>query len=197
MMLQSIRKDWHGPCVVAASGPSLKTIPRNDEWRYIAVNDAWRLFPFADILYAADLNWWDVYEGVPGFHGEKWTTHDDGTNDKSSCVWPLNIVRGDHKPGFSTDQNVLHYGSNSGFQAVNLAILKGATKIVLIGFDLRVNGKRHFFGDHPEGLRNTDNYHAFAQAFRVAARDCPVPIFNATHGSALDCFPMVDIEDVM
>ena len=193
MQLQRISPNWNLPCVVAASGPSLKPLPRLDGWRYIAVNDAYKLVPHADILYACDLAWWDCHKGVPEFAGERWSTHDDGTNSKAKCRWPLHLVRGEHKPGFSTDPEALHYGSNSGFQAVNLAILKGATKVVLVGFDMRlVEGKSHFFGDHPAELRNRTDYSPFVQPFRVAARDCPVPIFNATPGSALDCFPFIE-----
>lgn len=168
-------------------------MPRREGWRYIAVNDAWRLVPHADVLYACDLAWWNVHNGVPDFKGQKWTSHDNGTNDKRGCRFPLNYVRGADRPGFSLDPELIHYGSNSGFQAVNLAILAGATEIHLYGFDMRkVGTQRHFFGDHEGGLHNVNSFHGFIQAFRVAAKDCPVPIYNATPGSALDCFRFVE-----
>ena len=37
--------------------------------RVIAVNDAWRLAPWADILYACDGRWWRHHKGVPEFTG--------------------------------------------------------------------------------------------------------------------------------
>jgi hypothetical protein len=150
--------------------------------------------PYADALYACDLAWWDMYHGVPEFAGEKWSTHDEGTNSKAECRWPLTLVRGSHESGFSYDPEVIHYGSNSGFQAVNLAILRGASRIELVGFDMRiVDDRRHFFGDHPQGLVNRESYAPFISQFRAAARNCQVPIFNATPGSALDCFPFVEV----
>ena len=206
---QRIIKDWSNPVIVAASGPSLTKdvawTARKARWfgdhRIVAVSDAYKLFPCADILYSCDSEWWNIHDGVPDFRGEKWSSHDDvkGTsNDKRACAdkYGLKLVLGKNAPGFSTDQNMLHYGQNSGFQAVNLALLKGATKVVLIGFDMReVGGQRHFFGNHPAGLRNNGDYRNFIRAFEQAKP--PVPIINATPGSALKCYPMMDLREAL
>jgi hypothetical protein len=40
--------------------------------RVIAVNDAYRLAPFADVLYACDEKWWKWHQGVPSFTGLKY-----------------------------------------------------------------------------------------------------------------------------
>lgn len=206
---QRISKDWQGPVIVAASGPSLTKdvawAARKARWfgpyRIVCVNDAYKLFPNGDVLYACDAEWWDVHEGAPEFNGERWSSHDPkkgSGNDKAKAAekWGLNLVLGTHKQGFSRDPNVIHYGQNSGFQAVNLAILRGATKIVLVGFDMReVNGHRHFFGQHPSPLRNSGDYRNFIRAFEQA--NSPVPIINATPGSALKCFPMMPLEEAL
>lgn len=195
--------------MVAATGPSLTPAValtvRRARWplercRVVAVNDAYRLLPYADILYACDDRWWraNIADIEQKFHGERWTTHEDGAvNDKSAlpAEWKLNLVGGHTSDTFSTNPAVVHYGSNSGFQAVNLALLKGATKVILVGFDMRVvNGLRHFFGDHPDPLHNRANYKDFIAPFTRAAKGCRVPVVNATPGSALDCFPMVELE---
>jgi hypothetical protein len=172
----------------------------------IAVNDAWRLLPFADVLYACDGAWWDMHKGCPGFQGEKWSSHGiPGRvrhNDKTVQAkrYALNLIEGADGKGFSFDPGRIHYGSNSGFQAVNLALLWGALRVILIGFDMQPrDGKRHFFGDHPGGLRNTSNYSGFIRAFETAAKKLPphIEILNATPGSALRCFPMVDLADAL
>ena len=108
----------------------------------IAVNDAYRLFPDAAVLYACDSEWWDVHGGCPDFAGEKWSSHSvdaGGHNDKREVAkkYGLKLVEGRDRDGFSFDPACIHYGSNSGFQAVNLAILFGAKRIVLVGFDMR------------------------------------------------------------
>lgn len=198
--LQKIKPRYTDVCVVAATGPSLtpdvaklcKNVP------VIAVNDAWRLFPFADVLYAGDGDWWDVQWGCPYFDGEKWSSHSLPNNDKTQQAkrYGLNLVRGDVGDGFSTDPARIHYGLNSGFQAVNLAILFGAKRILLVGFDMRGS---HFFGDHPAPLHNVDDrkFTRFLREFERASPPQGVGIINCTPDSALRCYPMADLEQAL
>ena len=204
-----ISPDWAGePCIVAAPGPSLTAeVVRKvrmarwlKQWRVIAVQDAYRVMPFADAMYGCDHRWWDVHKGAVEFGGERWTSHEDGEdsgNDKTEIAarYGLRCVRGAEAAGFSTDPSVIHYGANSGFQAVNLAMHKGASRIVLVGFDMRAVGdKTHFFGDHPAPLHNRTDYRLFIERFREAAKTCRTPIINCTPGSALDAFPAMDLD---
>lgn len=210
MQLEKVQADWNVPVIVAASGPSLTeevawACRRKrwfEGWRVICVNDAYKRFVNADILYGCDERWWEVHSGAPTFRGEKWSSHSDpkdASNDKRACAdkFGLRVVYGRQAIGFSTNPACIHYGHNSGFQAVNLAILKGATRIVLVGFDMRViDGKNHFFGRHPEPLVHNDNYGSYIQAFKQACPP-PIPIVNATPDSALDCFPKVTLAQAL
>jgi hypothetical protein len=189
---------------VAASGPSLteEVAARLEGCNVIAVNDAYRLLPFAQMLYACDSAWWSVHNGCPGFKGEKWSSHGAAGrvrhNDKSAAAakYGLKLVAGQDGVGFSFEPDVIHYGSNSGFQAVNLALLMGARRIILVGFDMHGT---HFFGRHPAGLRNTTSHKNFIRAFERAAKLLPpeIEILNATPGSALRCYPMMDLNDAL
>ncbi len=171
-----------------------------DEWRIIVVQDAYRLMPWADVLYGCDARWWNAHDGCADFAGEKWSTH-----SKQSCSddklevgekYGLRLIKGAAGAGFSADPSVIHYGDNSGFQALNLAILLGSPYIVLVGFDMRhVSGKSHFFGDHPQGLFQRDEYQSFARKFGKAPDG--VTIINATPDSALRCYEMMDLEDAL
>ncbi len=210
-MLLRITPDWNSePCIVAAPGPSLTAevveqvrMKRwHDHWRVIAVQDAYRVTPWAHALYGCNPSWWRVHRDCGGFEGEKWSTHEGEAgshlNDKREAAdkWRVKLVRGADGEGFSLNPAVIHYGSNSGFQAINLAILKGCTRIVLVGFDMRrVEGEAHFFGEHPDELRRDTDYSAFIPSFERAAKLLPpnVQIFNATPGSALRCFPSVHL----
>ena len=192
--------------VVAASGPSLSRSQAEAVQRSglpsIAVNDAYRLLPFADVLYACDERWWNHHHGVPDFKGEKWSSHSldekNRHNDKRQCSekYGLMLAAGRDQVGFCFEPDVIHYGSNSGFQAVNLALQFGATRIILIGFDM---GGTHFFGPHPAGLRNTNSFTNFIAAFDRAAKKLPdhITIQNATPGSALRCFKRIDLDDAL
>lgn len=155
-------------------------------------------------MYGCDPQWWAHHQGTD-FRGEKWSTHDstrDSVNDKTEAheKWGVRCVRGARDSTFSTDPSIINYGDNSGFQAVNLAILFGCKHITLIGFDMReVGGKKHFFGDHPQGLGNSANYSNFARHFENAAKHMPkgVRIVNATPNSGLRCFPMMTFDAAM
>lgn len=198
-------------CIVVACGPSLTDeaavlcyeAQAAGSYRVFAVNDAWCMVPSADALYACDAAWWHHHRGCESFAGEKWSSHARSgpgrANDKKGVAarYGINLVEGRWAEGFSMDPRFIHYGSNSGFQAVNLAMLFGARRIVLVAFDMRnERGRRHFFGDHPRGLRNTTNYDRFIAAFERAAAALPagVEIVNATPESALRCFPRVQLE---
>lgn len=205
MNLESINVRWAGRCIVAGSGPSLT--PEVAEAcrgeRVIAINDAYRLMPWADVLYSCDASWWTAHNGCPDFQGEKWTSHSvSPANDKTKFAdkYRLRVVKGVLKPGFSADPEFIHYGRNSGFQAVNLALLWGADPVILVGFDMRlVSEREHFFGNHQAPLRPSGPFSLFIGAFEKAAKETPMGerILNATPGSGLTCFPMVDLADAL
>lgn len=206
MHLECAERRWSGRCIVAASGPSLtpEVAALCCGHRTIAVNDAYRLLPWADVLYACDRAWFEHHKGCPDFAGEKWTTHSlSPKNDKREIAdrFGLRVIEGADNIGFSRDPARIHYGNNSGFQGVNLAILWGADPIVLVGFDMRrVDGKTHFFGEHKAPLRPPASFHKWIGNFAKAAELLAPPrprILNATSGSALKCFPMVDLAEVL
>lgn len=175
-------------------------------WKTIVVQDAYRLMPWADVLYGCDPKWWKHHNGT-NFAGEKWSTHDGSSgssNHKTEAhkKWGVKCVKGvmAASEGFSLDPEIIHYGNNSGYQAINLAILFGAEHIILIGFDMqRTNGKAHFFGNHPNGLDSGSNYSEFIRHFDKAAELLPddIKIVNATHGSALRCFRRMSFKNAM
>lgn len=101
----------------------------------------------------------------------------------------------------TADPAFITQGMNSGFQAMDLAVLMGASRVILTGYDMGLAGRvRHFFGDHP-GLMNVNSpYHLFIRAFDAAAPHYAargVEILNASRRSALTCFPMIPLEAVL
>jgi hypothetical protein len=201
---ETIEPRWSGLAVVAATGPSL-TPELAEQCRghnCIAVNDAYRLLPFAPVMYACDASWWDYHKGCPDFAGEKWSSHQRGANDKEQTAkkYGLKLISGLKADGFSFQPDRIHYGSNSGFQAINLALLFGATRIALVGFDMHpVNGKQHFFGLHPKPLQRGMGYGRWIAWFKEAAATMPpwIEIINCTPGSALTAFPFGNLSEVL
>ena len=153
--------------------------------------------PWADKLYGCDARWWNFHNGVPDFPGEKWSTHVAKENDKleEAEKYGLKLVKGAAGGTFSTDPGLIRYGSNSGFQSINLAILLGSPYIVLVGFNMKCHGgKSHFFGNHPAPLYNNEHYENFLREFDTAAKKTNVTIINATPDTALTSFPCMSLE---
>jgi hypothetical protein len=168
----------------------------------VAVNDAYKRLPGAAVLYACDAVWWRERAGAREFAGECWSSigrpgrFRDNDKTREQQQYGLRLIYGQDGRGFSVDPECIHYGSNSGFQAVNLALLFGARRIMLLGFDMQGS---HFFGAHKLPLRNTHSYVNFIRAFDEAAKRLPpgVEIINASPSSALKCFPRLEYDSAL
>lgn len=206
MWHQPIRHRWSGTVICAAPGPSLPTLADFcNGVPVVAVGDAWREVPWAELTFATDAQWWDVHAGIPDFRGERWSTHNESPSlldDKRdvNTRFDLDLVEAEPGEGFRLDGRAIHYGDNSGFAAINLCLALGAKTVILVGFDMRtVDGTTHFFGSHPPELREHGNYERFIPHFERAAklirpRD-GIEVLNATPGSALTCFPAIDLKE--
>jgi len=205
MQSERLEPRWLGQVIIAGSGPSLTPAVASlcRGRRVIAVNDAYRLMPWAEVLYACDARWWTAHEGCPSFRGEKWTSFHEGRRAHVEAVvkrYRLRVCLGEKVDAFSVSPNLIHYGRNSGFQAMNLAMLWGATRLLLVGFDFRtVNNSKHFFGPHPRGVEGASNYPEWVKAMRHAAKhlSADITVINCTPGSAIKCFPMGNLREVL
>lgn len=165
------------------------------------VNDGYRLAPWADVLYAADGptssgDWWGhhIKEINNDFSGEKWTV-----DFQAALRYGLNHV-GISNEDWSDQYGIVARGGNSGFQALNLSILKEAPeRVILLGYDMKAApcGKRHWFGDHPGALNRDSNYKKWVGSFNNAAPLINVPVINCTIETALECFPRKSLRDVL
>jgi hypothetical protein len=93
---------------------------------------------------------------------------------------------------------IIRTGGNSGYQAVNLAWLFGASRIVLLGFDMGATGGRlHWHKDHGGKLHNPvpAKFKNWLRAFNLMASSCSVPIINCSRQTALTCFPRMDLDE--
>lgn len=94
-------------------------------------------------------------------------------------------------------------GGNSGFQALNLALQFGASRIILIGFDMNDRAGKHWYGRNqwPNANNpNDSNFQRWIAAFTKAApvlAGLGVQVFNCSPNSALRCFPLVDLEQAL
>ena len=145
-------------------------------------------------MYACDYKWWKLRNTEIEFQGEKWTQ-----DIKASREFGLNWVLGRSQPGLGRD--CVHFGGNSGYQAMNLACLWGAKRLVLLGFDCKpVDGKAHWFGQHPAQLNQVQPFEIWLNHFRRLAADLKaegIEVFNCSPDSALDCFEKMSIDEAI
>lgn len=198
-----VPRDWAGDtAVIFASGPTMTQEIADGfkpkKVRCIVVNDQFRYAPWADVLYAADWQWWTHPKNfdIRQFKGQKVTV----------SFWPLigddvMFLNPGQESGLSDRDDTLNTCRNSGFQAMNLAALRGATTLVLCGFDYKkVDGKSHNFGDHPEGLSNASEYSDMVRLVTKSAPDFAargIQVINCSRKSALKCFPYEPVENVL
>jgi hypothetical protein len=204
-----VERRWPDSLIVCiASGPSLTQDDVNlcrGKARVIAVNDAYRLAPWADVLYAADLAWWKAHDYVQWFTGTKYTiTSSSETPDLSGreglVANNIQILRHRGVRGLASDG--LCTGLNSGYQAINLAVLLGAKTIVLLGYDMQSDpdGKVHWFGKHKSGLNNASNYPMFARQYQYLVEPLKahgVDVVNCSRRTALTWFKRASLEDLV
>ena len=208
--------------VCIASGPSLtqeqcaQAIAARDAGRcsIVVVNNSWQRAMSADILYACDGAWWSMHAAAvrAGFLGQCWTRRPiadaDGTYNAverqhlaivSALPW-LECIPALREPGLGRDGAICLAG-NGGHQAINLAYLFGARRILLIGYDMKrgPRGEAHWHGDHPkpltQGLPNS-----WIRGFEVLAKDAierEIRIINCSTATALTCFPRATLEAVL
>jgi hypothetical protein len=152
------------------------------------------------VLYACDETWWQKYYPLvaTGFRGECWTIS-AGARDRFGLFW----IYGQDYGGLSPARDYIHTGKNSGYQAIGLAHLFGAARMILVGFDMQASGGRaHWHGNHPAGLANggEGRYAAWRRAMEHLALDIKrtnCTILNASRRTALKCFQRVTLETAL
>lgn len=189
--------DWTGErCVIVASGPSAVEKPidlARGRARAIAINNSWRLAPWADVLYASDAAWWAV--NAPDFAGLRVSRSDvPGVERVHLC----GVEGAYHNDLIFDEPGVIGAGGCSGFQALNLAIQWGARDIALVGFDARVDLGVHWHGKHTATGNPTEStasmwvYHMDRQAGSLKKRG--IRVVNCSPVSALQGYEKMGLE---
>lgn len=226
--MHRIDPEWVGyTAIVVATGCSLadkdfadlnrvRRLRERDGCRVIIINDNYLIAPWADALYFADVRWWEHHREKPFFRdfpGRKISIENGAGRFCTDCTVLKNMsLTGGTMGRLSKDPTGIYTGQNSGYQAINVAVLYGCTRIVLLGYDMRakevpitepgksgVRMSNHWFGEHP-WPSDPSSYRFFREEFArmaVTAKMAGLEILNATPGSALESFPMVTLDEAM
>lgn len=198
--------DWsEETVVVVATGPSAKDVPlelAKGKARFLAVKDGWTLCPWSEVLYACDHHWWDAHNGVIPFEGLR-LAYDPRTVEKwrGLKIEKVNISRA-HEDMLFDKIGTIAWGGNSGYHAINLAAQFGAKRILLVGFDMRIDQGKHFFGDHSYTKERPSQANMKAwvpildrQAEKLAARG--IEVLNCSMVSALKAYRKIEFKDAI
>lgn len=199
--------DWSGEtAVIVATGPSAKDAPLIEakgiaQVRMIAVKASWELAPWADVLYGCDKGWWIENRGVPKFKGLK------ASASPTVCkvYQDIRLVRLVSRAEILTGEigrigcGLRSGGGHSGFHAINLAVQFGAKRIVLVGFDMRID-----LGSHWHGAKARRKNASEMQECRCALDGCAsqfaslgVDVINASPVSALKAYPKMGLMEAI
>lgn len=209
-----VPKLWIGGTVLCiAGGPSLTQEDCYYAARFvdgiIGINDAYRMYPQADILYGCDYKWWK-WHYEPASAAWPGAVKVTGQAQTLSEFADVKLVRVVHNAGWSLVQNTVHAGGHGGYHAINIAILAGAKRIVLLGYDMQPAsaelaqrtgipmGAAHWFGSHPDKTRQ--DFAGWLSAFQgtdAAAKRLGVEIINATRETALTEFQQMPLSEAL
>lgn len=189
---------WKGATVaILASGPSLSEEQAAAvlQWRnqdrntrkVIAINTTYQRAPWADILYACDRQWWQVYyqrvkSECPDL--DLWTQ-----DPEAAKKYQINHIKSFRKEGLALEPGVINQGENSGYQTIGLAYQAGAVLIYLLGYDMHGG---HWHGQHPGFLNKPNPFSRWLKNFDKLAVDCKtvgLEVINCTLTTALRSFP--------
>jgi hypothetical protein len=212
-----LKKPYPTTVACVGTGPSL-TLAQVDTARrkgfaLFGVNLVYQHVPDLAVLFCTNESFWDFYwarPDSPRLHPcEKWTN-----SIEAASHYRLNYIASHESHGLGYPDHI-HHGHSSGACLVNLAYLMGATRLVLLGYDMRyapdydgVNRKigstpRHFFGEYVSALQHwpkaavKDGVHVeLVEHYNSIARQGLVEIVNCTPDSAIKCFPMKAIEEL-
>lgn len=209
---------WKGkPCFIIGGGPSLCDF----NWdllkgkRTIGVNRAFEKFE-PTIIFSMDLrflNWInkDRYgsQVTKQFRESKaykvWLATKIISLSQEIFVIP---VKGSYQKGFTEFTHSmtggLGHGNNSGYAALNLAAVLGASPIYLLGFDMKHEGfgmerKTHWHNGHPS-FQEASTVAKFIPYFTMMARRASergIKVINLSPDSALECFPKKRWQEVL
>jgi hypothetical protein len=197
----AVPRQWPGSTIVClATGPSLTQADVDvcrGKAKVIAIKNAYDLAPWADVVYGAGVDrtkWWQLNGDrvVAQHHGLRFTL------DPLASKW-ASVLRWGPEQGLSLEPDRLALGRNSGYQAINLAVLLGAVKIILLGYDLKTAGPReNFFAGPTKGpAHRFADWRPLFQTLVEPLKRLGIAVINCTPDSALDVFSKMTIEEAL
>jgi len=169
----------------------------------IGINVAYLLGNWIDMVFFGDVGFFLNHEQrLADFQGLKVTCHPRG--DRYDWLKYLAKDR-NHSKGISSNPMMVSWNGNSGAAAISLAVHTGAKRIILLGFDMKLNGNRrqHWHDLYNKGERHNARKLPFdrhLRGFSQIAKDAKqmkVEILNASPISDIKEFPKYTVKELL
>lgn len=192
-------RDWTGETAfIVAGGPSIKNleVSRLRGQRVIAVNNSFRICPFAEYLFAMDTRWLRIHETeLKRFGGHVVTV---STTFK---MQGLKRMRKMAPPGLTDKRNSV-VGRRTGVHgAINLAVHLGVSRIVLLGVDCRnsKDGETHWHKPHKWTQKPDcfDEQYKDLKSTVKPLKKLGIEIINASPFTKIDFWDKQDIDEIL
>jgi hypothetical protein len=198
-LFTSIEPLWKSETAyLIGGGPSLKGIDWNQlrGKRTIAINRAFQVLPWADVLYWTDAQFYKWYKReIDAFQGMKVTCRPVDILKKD-----IKLLKGIRDFGLDLRPQYICDGNNSGYGALNLAVKLGAARIYLLGYDLHSQpGQTHWHN----GYIRSHNHTIYKKLMKYFESSVPIlgklniEVWNANPGSHLQCFRKCTLADAL
>jgi len=173
---------------------------KRDKCRVIVVNNNYLKAPWADHLHCCDKQFikWHIDNPVFSLINMTRTTL---SNELEQPMIDLGfkILRISQSHGLCMGGDGVSTGSNSGYQAVNIAALYGAKDIFLLGYDHKPSndGRTHWFGNHPSPTESSvfDGFLAHWGTLPSELDKHGIRVVNCSPDTALTMFEMKPITE--
>jgi len=185
--------------VVLGGGPSL----RNFHWKrlvglpVVGCNDAYRLgTSVVNVCVFGDLPWWNVHRESLLQFSNPIVTNQPALHTQSDL--PILTMK---REGYGLHTNALGWNMSTGATGINLTLVLGARRVLLLGFDCK-KGTKGQTNWHLDNINkpNESSYKRFINGFHRVAEALPKvfpkrEIINLGPDSVLDVFPKGDLDE--
>ena len=175
----------------------------------IGVNAAFLIGDWIDMMFFGDARFFLEYRvRLAEFPGLKVTCHERPSKAKYAKEKIKYLPKNPkHGKGISPNPSSVSWNGNSGAAAISVAVHTGATRIILVGFDMKLdkNYKQHWHGLYGTAGRKDDNpkglpFPKHLLGFTAIRRDSlikGVEILNASPDSAIMQFKKVTVKELL
>jgi uncharacterized Rossmann fold enzyme len=191
---------WAGKdAYIIGGGPSLKTF----DWKLlhdkltIGINAAYILgSKICSIVIFGDMEFYSNHKkGLQQYGGPVFTNVDELYNCPDPWLYTMR-----RQPDGLSNNGSLGWNWNTGASAINLALLLGAKRVILLGYDMAPNGKKFNWHEYSNPHNSDELYERFKEAFQDVVRDWKIKfadreIINVTDKSELQGFPKVGLRE--